>query len=129
MYLILSVAAACAAWNPAIATLSSFLLLRTPPPPRSTLFPYTTLFRSQVDPNHVTKPIPDSYWNLAGAEYAYIFADRKSTRLNSSHGYISYAVFCLKKKKKLGGRVSSMDASKRNMFIATTCDSVPEKKL
>src|SRR2546429_6334164 len=72
-------------------------------PPRSTLFPYTTLFRSDYS---VTNGIgelnisQDSHsihfgrsqndWNL--------YLDRKSTRLNSSHGYISYAVFCLKKK-------------------------------
>src|SRR2546422_5561045 len=82
-------------------------------PPRSTLFPYTTLFRSGLShtlekqgletvetdlgeyiiqlakemPSHITAP-------------ALHMTDRKSTRLNSSHGYISYAVFCLKKKKK-----------------------------
>src|SRR2546429_3656859 len=75
-------------------------------PPRSTLFPYTTLFRS------VDYRIP--WWGsfpvwvallLVGRELlmtAFRFfakRDRKSTRLNSSHGYISYAVFCLKKKK------------------------------
>src|SRR2546422_3756389 len=67
-------------------------------PPRSTLFPYTTLFRSQVHDAENdfragetrARPCP-----LRGARQ-----DRKSTRLNSSHGYISYAVFCLKKKKK-----------------------------
>src|SRR2546422_3987922 len=68
-------------------------------PPRSTLFPYTTLFRSppqrvqQLGEIHTRGPkkrpsgVPPS--------------DRKSTRLNSSHGYISYAVFCLKKKKEI----------------------------
>src|SRR5687768_6795936 len=86
-----------------------FLMIRRPP--RSTLFPYTTLFRSEhlvllrlalavslvlaaLTPasaatpwwEPVARPAPDS--------------DRKSTRLNSSHGYISYAVFCLKKKSK-----------------------------
>src|ERR1041385_9279746 len=68
-----------------------FLMIRRPP--RSTLFPYTTLFRS-------TAVWP---W-LAGApgvaHWPAITGDRKSTRLNSSHGYISYAVFCLKKKKQ-----------------------------
>src|SRR2546429_3781589 len=68
-------------------------------PPRSTLFPYTTLFRSLCDPPITTSPPPRSltYFSIAS-----IFGwerDRKSTRLNSSHGYISYAVFCLKKKK------------------------------
>src|SRR6266436_8455889 len=68
-----------------------FLMIRRPP--RSTLFPYTTLFRSRrravaalCQPRHRAH----SLWRR----------DRKSTRLNSSHGYISYAVFCLKKKKK-----------------------------
>src|SRR2546422_5148269 len=75
-------------------------------PPRSTLFPYTTLFRSLRDLEQVQNAkesrlasqlrsnIWKPYWPLAKS------LDRKSTRLNSSHGYISYAVFCLKKKKK-----------------------------
>src|SRR2546422_5188934 len=76
-------------------------------PPRSTLFPYTTLFRSGF------QTVPDlkkavargirSYVDNGGFLFAMCTAtetDRKSTRLNSSHGYISYAVFCLKKKKK-----------------------------
>src|SRR2546422_7411468 len=71
-------------------------------PPRSTLFPYTTLFRSPL-------PVPpgESAWTRARrraspgrcVSSAWYTRDRKSTRLNSSHGYISYAVFCLKKKK------------------------------
>src|SRR2546422_5121625 len=75
-----------------------FLMIRRPP--RSTLFPYTTLFRSLAeagtasgDDGHlVLEP------HLASGQVLER-ADRKSTRLNSSHGYISYAVFCLKKKK------------------------------
>src|SRR2546429_5059201 len=69
-------------------------------PPRSTLFPYTTLFRSQA----LGRRIERGHRIGAGsAELATgnIEADRKSTRLNSSHGYISYAVFCLKKKKSV----------------------------
>src|SRR2546429_1400040 len=67
-------------------------------PPRSTLFPYTTLFRSE----HRALAIVEALRNLpAGKRIDLLLAqDRKSTRLNSSHGYISYAVFCLKKKKK-----------------------------
>src|SRR5687768_18340391 len=81
-------------------------------PPRSTLFPYTTLFRSWAASAESfsacfcsldflsllpVRPLPlpfpvSSVWNVD--------IDRKSTRLNSSHGYISYAVFCLKKKKE-----------------------------
>src|SRR2546422_1368254 len=89
-------------------------------PPRSTLFPYTTLFRSRVhgavhaapkglefaapaspaaarrshDPPNGTRSLSDSDPRRVSGR------DRKSTRLNSSHGYISYAVFCLKKKKQ-----------------------------
>src|SRR3712207_7950110 len=78
-------------------------------PPRSTLFPYTTLFRS-IAGAAATSP-PFAHVELAGVcatqEDERLFAlihaadpDRKSTRLNSSHANISYAVFCLKKKKK-----------------------------
>src|SRR3989449_7901880 len=73
-------------------------------PPRSTLFPYTTLFRSQEPereedrgksrPAHVISTLKYRFEGVG-------FTDRKSTRLNSSHGYISYAVFCLKKKKTI----------------------------
>src|SRR5438445_5945937 len=68
-------------------------------PPRSTLFPYTTLFRSVVvrDLLERTADLPD---DAAGVVDQDLDGDRKSTRLNSSHANISYAVFCLKKKKK-----------------------------
>src|SRR2546422_4586716 len=66
-------------------------------PPRSTLFPYTTLFRSTV--TRATRVAADDARRTLGRR-AGLSRDRKSTRLNSSHGYISYAVFCLKKKKK-----------------------------
>src|SRR6516165_6689910 len=62
-------------------------------PPRSTLFPYTTLFRSPPRPNIFSS-------RAAGQFIFWPNGDRKSTRLNSSHSQISYAVFCLKKKKK-----------------------------
>src|SRR2546430_4109567 len=78
-------------------------------PPRSTLFPYTTLFRSPVD---AALAAIDAITGLKGRllDYALRAAtggkdaigDRKSTRLNSSHSQISYAVFCLKKKKNPG---------------------------
>src|SRR5438270_8869388 len=88
----------------------------TPRPPRSTLFPYTTLFRSMSS----TRPRFQSFMNAPTVHLAGLFRsaphpqvvgarslggqaddlDRKSTRLNSSHSQISYAVFCLKKKKK-----------------------------
>src|SRR2546430_13296300 len=68
-------------------------------PPRSTLFPYTTLFRSLAEDEVVWLPPLEVGTILAlGQNYA-ARADRKSTRLNSSHSQISYAVFCLKKKK------------------------------
>src|SRR2546422_6628947 len=83
-------------------------------PPRSTLFPYTTLFRSNVTLGDDVKNsviwaetedialvgIEDMVIVRANGHTLVMPTDRKSTRLNSSHGYISYAVFCLKKKKK-----------------------------
>src|SRR5688572_32261777 len=70
-------------------------------PPRSTLFPYTTLFRSSLFSLHFTNAHLRDYRALRTAALAAVRrADRKSTRLNSSHSQISYAVFCLKKKKK-----------------------------
>src|SRR2546430_11124881 len=75
-----------------------------PRPPRSTLFPYTTLFRSRKRrpfPTEAVDPVRD-HQNLA-SHFLMVSdgIDRKSTRLNSSHSQISYAVFCLKKKNKL----------------------------
>src|SRR2546430_4281826 len=74
-------------------------------PPRSTLFPYTTLFRS-LDPRRALQRTPLQFSERSGARRARAhllhrspLLDRKSTRLNSSHSQISYAVFCLKKKK------------------------------
>src|SRR5256885_7321923 len=64
-------------------------------PPRSTLFPYTTLFRSQLTELAQSRA---SGWAVALRQCSPRIADRKSTRLNSSHLVISYAVFCLKKK-------------------------------
>src|SRR2546422_424819 len=70
-------------------------------PPRSTLFPYTTLFRSRLPgPPSTAGRCPAATPRRAPRTSPAPGPDRKSTRLNSSHGYISYAVFCLKKKKK-----------------------------
>src|SRR5437762_4100764 len=68
-----------------------------PRPPRSTLFPYTTLFRSRALQRHAVARNHSADHGL-GVELE--IEDRKSTRLNSSHRCISYAVFCLKKKKE-----------------------------
>src|SRR5205807_9970815 len=77
-----------------------FLMIRRPP--RSTLFPYTTLFRSLPDasPQLRARRRPDAVDQLGRRRPGRARLDRKSTRLNSSHLVISYAVFCLKKKKK-----------------------------
>src|SRR5207248_11543703 len=106
---------------------SSFLLLVILRPPRPTLFPYTTLFRSEpwlvvhlgmsgrftvTDAEEPRAPHTHVVWTLDNSQelrfrdprrfgsVSYYAKDRKSTRLNSSHRTISYAVFCLKKKKK-----------------------------
>src|SRR5439155_19554833 len=76
-----------------------FFFLMIPRPPRSTLFPYTTLFRS-IEPSASTRTRRGSRRAFRLASRAAWRGDRKSTRLNSSHVAISYAVFCLKKKKK-----------------------------
>src|SRR5258708_13803517 len=76
-------------------------------PPRSTLFPYTTLFRSRVDEASRPDQAPQDVRIFVRHSRAFLLCvpelkgDRKSTRLNSSHQIISYAVFCLKKKKIL----------------------------
>src|SRR2546427_8177789 len=86
-------------------------------PPRSTLFPYTTLFRSSIETVEIAPAVLPAArlfdaWNrralndarltvtIDDARSRLLVRDRKSTRLNSSHSQISYAVFCLKKKKK-----------------------------
>src|SRR2546430_12443008 len=74
-----------------------FLMIRRPP--RSTLFPYTTLFRSLDAPAQLPGRLCRAI-SKARQRVRWLLADRKSTRLNSSHSQISYAVFCLKKKKK-----------------------------
>src|SRR5690349_22520748 len=88
-------------------------------PPRSTLFPYTTLFRSE--PVNVPEPepaAPDDEWFMGRVIEDYnhdsLKEDRKSTRLNSSHVEISYAVFCLKKKKKMLADVATDPGSRQD---------------
>src|SRR5689334_25144399 len=95
-----------------VVVLFFFLMIRRPP--RSTLFPYTTLFRSVLDKGWIIRPSKCGVqsngrrgraWKTSGlfetgGRREGESRDRKSTRLNSSHSSISYAVFCLKKKKK-----------------------------
>src|SRR5256885_12836284 len=81
-----------------------FLMIRRPP--RSTLFPYTTLFRSQLRPSTNSWLTHPATWSSEPTRRRWDRSfssarDRKSTRLNSSHLVISYAVFCLKKKKNI----------------------------
>src|SRR5438270_12981192 len=80
-----------------IAVLFYFFFLMLRRPPRSTLFPYTTLFRSNKGVAFDDVYVFSSTFLF---NFRYGLEDRKSTRLNSSHSQISYAVFCLKKKKK-----------------------------
>src|SRR3989337_3092631 len=86
-----------------------FLMIRRPP--RSTLFPYTTLFRSSGLGGHAGRGDRSRAAQPPGGR------DRKSTRLNSSHGSISYAVFCLKKNNKQ--RTRHRHASSAALFLAT----------
>src|SRR3712207_8000331 len=93
-------------------------------PPRSTLFPYTTLFRSRAEirsNSELGRTIKDynDRSELVPDEIIVEMIDRKSTRLNSSHANISYAVFCLKKKKLITSKrpVNSVDT--RHVFEHT----------
>src|SRR5256885_9271760 len=91
-------------------------------PPRSTLFPYTTLFRSLVFEHGSFEDGPG--YGMECHVHA-IRGDRKSTRLNSSHLVISYAVFCLKKKKKKQVRTTLLqvhDASEEDLHTTTSRD-------
>src|SRR4051812_50000360 len=97
-------------------------------PPRSTLFPYTTLFRS-VEP--VDDP-PDARQRVAREEALagrvgtdVELGDRKSTRLNSSHMSISYAVFCLKKKKKTTPQVEPREERESTAHVSETRRRTP----
>src|SRR2546429_5101935 len=96
-------------------------------PPRSTLFPYTTLFRSLLPPfsrspnaaAHERRHTRYDSFRRSGLVSAVHFTllDRKSTRLNSSHGYISYAVFCLKKKKKINVEITTLNTTCRRYVV------------
>src|SRR2546430_17537254 len=93
----------CSVATAHLGSLFFFLMIRRPP--RSTLFPYTTLFRSIIGDGDMRRRGPKRCeYVLSGAAFLHLceilYRDRKSTRLNSSHSQISYAVFCLKKKKQ-----------------------------
>src|SRR2546430_3253381 len=98
-------------------------------PPRSTLFPYTTLFRSE-DATYSNKQnehasyTPLKYFDYPVVYHSACIQDRKSTRLNSSHSQISYAVFCLKKKKKkhLACPESSIVSQRPLRVCPSSCD-------
>src|SRR5689334_24605569 len=95
-------------------------------PPRSTLFPYTTLFRSPAPSAQVSaRGIAPAAWQhraratgerAGSSRQSAGGSDRKSTRLNSSHSSISYAVFCLKKKKKKKQSIKKMKIEYNNMY-------------
>src|SRR3954466_16434329 len=89
---------ACVRWLATVLVLFFFFFLMIRPPPNSTLFPYTTLFRSA----HMAAEVDDGRRRCRQVEVvlAVVEEDRKSTRLNSSHKILSYRVFCLKKKTK-----------------------------
>src|SRR5260221_6961450 len=104
-----------------------FLMIRRPP--RSTLFPYTTLFRSRAGRRtgcgrRAARPTPTEVARVPGCarrsstRASSDRTDRKSTRLNSSHTVISYAVFCLKKKKQLHDLAVGIGPQERDAFVA-----------
>src|SRR5437667_5423255 len=92
-------------------------------PPRSTLFPYTTLFRS---PSHQAAGDPDH--GVAPRRAVGHGPDRKSTRLNSSHITISYAVFCLKKKKKKKKKNRKIKKTLKQIHRSTQEDSRSQRQ-
>src|SRR2546421_1599008 len=103
-----------------------FLMIRRPP--RSTLFPYTTLFRSSA----ATAAIPGRWRTPAWWCRRLMRRDRKSTRLNSSHDQISYAVFCLKKKNLVGGAEPVLHRAQhatRVGLLALEIEDVPDQLL
>src|SRR2546427_8334160 len=98
-------------------------------PPRSTLFPYTTLFRSLLDEQHGDAARVDPLDHVEhGEHYRRGETDRKSTRLNSSHSQISYAVFCLKKKKTTTTKHIRVCPANRTATANTTLRLAPQQR-
>src|SRR5436305_10284760 len=103
-----------------------FFMIRRPP--RSTLFPYTTLFRSDRD-RRACRRRPAAIQRVAprggtGADRRQFRGDRKSTRLNSSHVRISYAVFCLKKKNEINNQNSPYRLPYTAVYLYIQLDSL-----
>src|SRR5215475_2174786 len=101
-------------------------------PPRSTLFPYTTLFRSLNATAVVgaTQTFSAAAFDATQQPISGVaFRDRKSTRLNSSHVKISYAVFCLKKKNQPPAALSAMAFCEQNPFGLRDCQSCPSTQI
>src|SRR5688572_32275205 len=98
----------------------SFFFLMIRRPPRSTLFPYTTLFRSPllaIRADGTKVELPAIRVRVEGDRYR----DRKSTRLNSSHSQISYAVFCLKKKKRKKIKTKTIEQNRHIDLALSDC--------
>src|SRR2546430_6675137 len=94
-------------------------------PPRSTLFPYTTLFRSRLGVQMaVDGARPEVIEDILRTDIDAL-ADRKSTRLNSSHSQISYAVFCLKKKKKTRIETTGQPTTQITTSTTPTLSTLP----
>src|SRR5438132_4669649 len=97
-------------------------------PPRSTLFPYTTLFRSDPEVEDCEdegeregEPLPEPCPEQGHGSGKGSPSDRKSTRLNSSHTVISYAVFCLKKKKQNDQQNTAQGTTSNDMVVTHAC--------
>src|SRR5256885_9249938 len=102
--------------SPPHVFISFFFFLMIRRPPRSTLFPYTTLFRSRRGGRPADAGRPGSL-TCAVADGRERSGDRKSTRLNSSHLVISYAVFCLKKKKIIPQKMTLILRIQKSVYV------------
>src|SRR5438874_10397698 len=101
--------------NLVFCVVSFFFFLMIRRPPRSTLFPYTTLFRS-ITYSHSRS----AHFSIENRDARIARGDRKSTRLNSSHVEISYAVFCLKKKKNKTARKYLIDENRSFVLLQSS---------
>src|SRR2546426_5645019 len=104
-----------------------FLMIRRPP--RSTLFPYTTLFRSQALRSRLRRLAPSILRRRRSRFPERYRTDRKSTRLNSSHLVISYAVFCLKKKKTTSESAGSPASKLQRSRLQSSAPQLSDRAL